>query len=384
MNPNFSRSRRTKFIKGQLSNKRKLFYLLFVLILLSLLFLIIKWFYRPRIEILELNNGEFIFSNYDFLYEVYEQPQLWKLRKQENLEDVVASVESEFEKFILLRNWVTRQWDRRVRRGEKEPYGNALAILKQIREAKIPGGICSEYTIVFMQACLSLGYQCRILSIQSEQGEGHRINEVWFDRYNKWIVMDPYYNLHYERDGEPLNALELHKALVQNNYHDIKIIKGDCQYEDTNLDKEIKLYLDLTVIMRNNHLSWIETGLFRRSLGWVDDFTSGRPDISRFITHRESDLYWTLNQTVIKILEKNPQEGTINIELRTNTPNFMNFAVKFDYEKQWRKKEGTLIWKLHKSKSNNILSVNILSARAINMYGIAGPVATLKVFYKKH
>ena len=37
----------------------------------------------------------------------------------------------------------------------------------------------------------------------------HGVNEVWSNDYAKWVLLDAKYDIHYERAGTPLSALQV-------------------------------------------------------------------------------------------------------------------------------------------------------------------------------
>src|SRR5262249_16048808 len=87
---------------------------------------------------------------------------------------------------------------------------------------------CHVASMVFIQTAISVGYQARLLSLSPDKGEpGHAVAEVWVDDLNKWVIFDTDFNLYYtDKSGSPLNALELHRALIRGKSADITVIKG--------------------------------------------------------------------------------------------------------------------------------------------------------------
>ncbi len=224
----------------QFFKKNKLYVELIVLFGLMVFY----WFYqKPEITIVEWQSEKCTHMNYNFYFETFWQPSLMALREQEKLDGVVSSGKSEMEKMILLCSWTRAQLKRQpVPRGMYEPYANALALLKMVRDGQLKGPRCGEYAVVFMQACLSLGYQARLISIESVDGGGHRLPEVWSNQLEKWIIMDPYYDCYFEKKGIPLNALELHNNLVANQFDDVRIVWGESAHESE--IQEIEFYLE--------------------------------------------------------------------------------------------------------------------------------------------
>jgi hypothetical protein len=52
------------------------------------------------------------------------------------------------------------------------------------------------------------------------------VNEVWSNDYAKWVLLDAKYDIHYERAGVPLSALELHEAARADEGKDVVKLQG--------------------------------------------------------------------------------------------------------------------------------------------------------------
>jgi len=328
---------------------------------------------RPEITVVEVKNGDPDGQAYPFLYEDLGHPRLERLREGEGLEEIIEGERSELRQVVSLREWVRGQWDRRDREGEGEPYCDALTILERIRSGSLPGGLCSEYSAVFLQVCLAVGHQARLVSLRSERGDGHRTVEVWSNENDKWVVMDPYYDVHYEREGTPLNALELHQALTEGGSAGIVAVKGRYWEDEGSLEDLLSLYHDLAVIMRNNHLSLRDASINRLTLGLRDRYTDGRPSYAKWITDREEDLYWKVNQSKITLPRQDPGRGIVAVVLKSNTPGLARLERK-TADGEWVGTPGAFEWTLHPGE-------NFLSVRARNLRGVTGPPATVKARY---
>jgi len=328
---------------------------------------------QPEITVVEVKNGDPDGQAYPFLYEDLDHPRLGRLREGEGLQGIIDGERGEFRQLVSLREWVRGQWDRRDRKGEGEPYIDALSILGKIRSGSLPGGLCSEYSAVFLQACLAVGHQARLLSLRSESGAGHRTVEVWSNVYDKWVLMDPYHDIHYERDGIPLNALELHQALTGGDSAGVVLVKGKFWEDEDSLEELLSFYHDVTVIMRNNHLSLRDASINRLTLGLRNRYTDGRPSYAKWITDREEDLYWKVNQTKLTILRQDPGRGSVTVVVETNTPGLDRLEGKTEGG-EWVRTPSTFEWTLHSGE-------NLLSVRGRNLRGVAGPPATVRARY---
>src|SRR2546425_2290946 len=149
-------------------------------------------------------NGEFTVSSYTLREDDFNHPRLRLLRGREKLDEVVSGAKTQFEAIRLLRAWTRRQW---------EPGGSlyyppwdAVEILDLARKYR-NRGFCAQYGIVLLQACQSLGIHARYVDLP-----GHFVVAVWSDDYNRWVVMDPTNDIHYEREGVPLRGRDLYRG----------------------------------------------------------------------------------------------------------------------------------------------------------------------------
>lgn len=154
----------------------------------------------------------------------FTEPRLAELAAREHLAAVVAGIPREFDQLVRVQDWVNAQWPD----GTPDPYPpwNALTVLDWIRSGKT-GGFCAQYSQVFLQSLAALGYSARYIEIGSRDNPyAHYLTEVWSNDYDKWVVMDADYNLHFERQGIPLSAQEVHDALVASALGDVVTMAG--------------------------------------------------------------------------------------------------------------------------------------------------------------
>lgn len=145
-------------------------------------------------------------------YQPFDDPQLERLATREHLRTLGAGIPRQFDQIKRVQDWVNAQWPD----GTPSPYPpwNALTVLDWIR-AGTTGGFCAQYAQVFLQSLAALGFTARYIEIGSRENPfAHYLTEVWSNDFNKWVVLDPDFNIHFERQGVPLSALEVHDALV--------------------------------------------------------------------------------------------------------------------------------------------------------------------------
>lgn len=138
-----------------------------------------------------------------------------------------------------------------------------------------------------MQCSLSLGWYSRKLSVDvdhdiEEKDMHHGVADIWSNQFKKWYIIDPMNNLHYEKDGLPLSALEIRSEYLKkaNNCGNIKSVIGnrkeylsnDCSQKTTYSPSN---YFWVAVSLRNNFME--KPGIFETNmLLWVDKYNKDK------------------------------------------------------------------------------------------------------------
>ena len=337
----------------------------------------------PGAELAEIRNERIRRSRFSFGYQPFEEPRLAQLRAQYRLDDVVAGAGSEFEAMVLLRNWARS----RFRRMDYQPLMrdfDALEIL-QSNHRNISGAPhnqtqyrpCHFFPMFYAQVLLSMGHNVRLVQIANHRGlSGHGMTEVCSNQYRKWITMDADLNLHYEKDGVPLNMLEVHNERYEQGPSKVSIVHGVHSAEDYDPNKVIDLgemidyhsYIQV-IDLRND---WMTNHYFpghpRRSdwasLQWAD------PKLPPVFSLKEKtsnvdDFYWTLNQTEILVKPDPSQDGKLQLGFRTFTPNFREFEISVDDVPVAPEQDAFFAWELHPGR-------NRIEVRSANKFGVRG------------
>jgi len=359
-----------------------------------------------RLRVVEDANEHIVRSSYDFAYADYNGNSR-VLRDQWKLADVIAPGKTEFEKLALLRQWDRNQWTDGWSMGTLNyiPSWDARVIL-----SLAPGnkslGMCTHYATTFVQCAQALGYPTRSIF------RGHALSEAWSNDYKKWMVMDAgmdpndrrrsTYN--FERNGVPLNEMEVHKAyFIDKKWDDIQaratnMSEGTDKVEPPFVEDRKALFestQQMFIPLRSNFIDHREPeepehgqGYFK-FLGFIFWKDAATPDIpwTDFFTTREADLYWTLNQAQIHLL---PAPGGLQVMLDTVTPNFAGYEYRLDggnwvawtpktpagaIQAYQMKPTGGCIafpWNLHAGR-------NTLEARPFNAAGLRGIVSLIVV-----
>jgi hypothetical protein len=198
-------------------------------------------------------------------------PRLAELAARENLISVVQGARNEFEVILRLKEWTAKQFPH----GTPSPYPpwDAIIILDWIRSG-ITGGFCAQYSQVFLQALASLGLQGRYVEIGLDSNPyAHYVMEVWSNQFNKWVVMDVDYNMHFERGGIPLSALEVHQALIRSELSDVVSVAGEFRDGHGSLDWWPLKLAELMNLCSTGSTTWSSTSTTRRLRGNLAKWT---------------------------------------------------------------------------------------------------------------
>jgi len=363
----------------------------------------------PReLRIVEYDNPDIPSTKYPFSYEVFEQERLHELRRRCRLRSVVRAARSEFEEFVLLRDWVKSRWAHGWNESSTANALDGLALLEDSRRGL--EFCCGSYAILFVQCLLSLGHQARRISISVDESDfiapdegnvGHSVPEVWSNDLVKWVLMDPDFNCHYEHHGIPLSALEIHDLWLRGMWREVDMVRGKAplkvsdtppkiwekdgmerverEFEKLLRHNVIDYYHFLSVEMGNDHLS--KSG-GRGELGWVDEFTAPRlvrcnnPSYIDY-TQDPREFYWPINLTHIDIRcsKKRGPSRSMLVDLENNMPNFREYKVQID-GRGWRTRPDQFEWELKED-------INSIEAKAINKFGVAGPTSRLSIKFAR-
>ena len=274
------------------------------------------------------------------------------------------------ERLGLLRQWVHRQWYGWL--GKLYPYCPAwdpIEILETVK-GNWGFGMCTHYASTFVGCAASLGYVARVLII-----DHHCLAEVWSDDLDKWILMDAGLsresNAMYELDGEPANALEVHRAIASGRADDLRE-RLFPQNEVKPMRKDlIRIFCRFGIPLRNDHLVRPEPAERAHGaaqyhwdgyLWWTDEADPKYPEYS-LQTRRAADLYWPVGRVRIH-LQAIDELGHVRVQLEHTMPNFDRYEIR-QGGSDWRKAEAEFEWRLEPGK-------NTLQARAVNVFGKEG------------
>lgn len=181
----------------------------------------------PSLRSATLSGPRFVAPEVFQGHEDYHHPRLKRLREENRLDEVVKGEESGFRRQLKLRNWVSRQWPVD---NSQEWNGDAFAILEKARKEGA-GFHCAHSMTVQYAVMTSMGYVARNLGTDVDHERfkksfHHGVNEVWSNELAKWVLMDAKYDVHFERGGRPLSALEVHDLVRAGKAGEIATVKG--------------------------------------------------------------------------------------------------------------------------------------------------------------
>ena len=216
----------------------------------------------------------------DYIWEKFDHPKLHELRTEFSLNQVISSGKTEMEKQILLRHWVSGV----LPSGRPKDYSR-LSALDILRDAKTGNTFwCTEYAFTFLQCATALGWYARKLAIdwnheREQRDRHHGIADIWSNQFEKWYAVDAQHDLHYEKDGMPLNTLEIRMEYLGNKAQNVKGVYGDGTVVSYGYDNQgfntPSNYFWFFISQRNNFLE--APGLFdTKAYLWRDGYNKDK------------------------------------------------------------------------------------------------------------
>lgn len=142
-------------------------------------------------------------------------PSLQQLRREYELDKIVAGTANDYERLQRMVKWTHDRWKHS---GDNTPSkADPLTILEEAKAGK--RFRCVEYATVITSCAQALGMPARQLALKredaatAESGAGHLVAEVWLDGLEKWVFVDGQWDAIPELDGRPLNAVEFQDAI---------------------------------------------------------------------------------------------------------------------------------------------------------------------------
>lgn len=334
-----------------------------------------------RMTVVPVENPRFSNSELFRAFEDYYSPRVRRLRERYDLDAVVAGETDEWKRILLLRHWIKSK----IAIDNENPTqtrGDTFAIL----DAALAGGKfhCTHFSIVQHAVLNSFGYVTRRLGCGpglKNDGGHHGVNEVWVNKFSKWVLIDSKYDAHFERDGVPLSALEIRdevwrdgaKSVVCVVGPDCRPVKPDpatgvwetrpdtyrwCSWEtSTNRFTAFPMRPTSTLVM-------LDDDFFQKNTWYRDGkphWAYSTPYLIK--TTRRDWIEWTPNVITsdVKI-----EDGKASVFLTSCTPNFRSFQMKV----------GDGVWADCDERVQPPVAESGLhrfAFRTMNLFGVTGP-----------
>jgi hypothetical protein len=322
-----------------------------------------------------------------FKFDSANNPKLKELREKYRLDEVVAPGKDEFEKQVLLNDWVHRRFKKFGQPSTKAR--GALQVLSDIEQGQT--FFCAQYAETLVSCAASLGWIDRALALRRHQGVNahggsteHTTTEIWSNEHAKWVMLDPTSNMYLEADGKPLNAWEIRQEWFYHGGTNLVFVIGKerARYHKRDLPiflERFKDFGDLTVdpdeLDKYGFIGYIPNTNFMdagNDYGGMfivkDALCDGTKwHIRELPKNPAVDPYFPIDQAAVDV---KPDGDKLRVELKTMTPNFLRFEVKLD-NGEWKQSGDSVEWKPH-------AGANEFRARAVNAFGVKGPESLIQ------
>ena len=306
------------------------------------------------------------------------------MRKKYELSSIFVPSGNDFLDFVAMTDWVSSQWKHGTSGADAfDPVSfNADNLLERART----GGQfwCHPTAMTLIQIAAALGYQGRLVSLTDtgyQSDDMHAVAEFWSNHYQKWVVLDPDFNIWYSKNGIPLSTLEIHEAVMDKKTSSLIINKG-LNRSDKDFENRIpnlyKYYRYFYIDLRND---WLSNAYFpghpKRSdsatVFWQDE--RNPPVLNLFNkTDKKNDLYWDLNKTFMTFsAQKVASIKGIVVDLHTVTPNFSHYAVRLNDGSPKLLDKDEFVWQFQPG-------LNSIEIKSVNSAGKNGKASNISFF----
>ena len=327
-------------------------------------------------------------------FEDFYHPRLKRLRDESALDQVVAGEPGEFRRMLKLRRWVHGRWPIN---NDQNFSGDAFAILEKARTGA--GFNCSHSMTVQHAVMSAMGYVARYVLVDRNHEDlgrslHHGVNEVWSNDHAKWVLLDAKYDVHFERDGVPQSALELHEAVRADGGRGVVMVRGVERTpvlvnESQRPEASIRSYWWVCYPLRQNQFTQpdftareklviLDNEAFRNTT-WHRDHGAGLARhwayaAGAFVpTTDRTQIAWTPGVADLRVRRAAASE--LEVQIRSATPNFEACVVRLNGSQPQTITDSRMAWKLREGE-------NTFEARSRNLFGVLGPSVTATVFYE--
>lgn len=239
----------------------------------------------------------------DFIWEKFDNPKLLELKNTCKLDEIISNYSDEFSQQLALNKFVH----------DKLPLGGAYKDYSLVSSFEILADLekgekfrCTQFTQLLLQTATSLGWYIRKLSVdvdheKEDQDMHHGVCDIWSNKFNKWYVLDPMHNLHYEKNEVPLNSFEIRNEYLENNAVNVagSILGSDAIKYNKNSSgiNTPSNYFWFCISQRNNFFE--EPGIFNTNTYlWIDEYNKHKK------WYKNGQLHDMYNGRFIEIVNK--------------------------------------------------------------------------------
>jgi hypothetical protein len=311
-------------------------------------------------------------------------PKVAHLIDKYQLDTIFHGETDEFMRILLLRQWIKSVI---AINDFGDPYpgkGFTEGILDAALEGQ--GFHCGHYMKVQNGIMNAYGYVTRTLGagpgVKGGPDGHHGINEIWLNQYHKWFLSDAKYDHHFEKDGIPLSALEVHDEYLKNEAADIIKVKGPGRIPfdkdpETGTGKvrsaqtytwiEWHAHNDMFTVWPDHQglLIMYEDDFFKNNT-WIwggnPHWAYANPEFMKLVPDRNA-IYWTPNTITSEVtIEGNK----VHIEVTSATPNLKEYQMKELPSGDWLTISDNLDMKLSEKEYEWLF-------RTVNLANTTGP-----------
>ncbi|MEM6724452.1 MAG: transglutaminase domain-containing protein [Bacteroidota bacterium] len=170
----------------------------------------------------------------EFKYQSEKSEYLEELKTKFPL-DFITEEMSDAEVVLAIMDWTHNRW---VHDGNNSPSkSDAITILTEAAEGQnFP---CFAYAIVLKDQLSALGYRARTVYLKTEDAAtrqsspGHVATEVYLKDVEKWVFIDPQFNVMPMLNEKPLNAVEFQDAITH-HFDDFTLVSAADEFSSKN------------------------------------------------------------------------------------------------------------------------------------------------------
>lgn len=336
----------------------------------------------------EVDNPAYRNNEIFMAYEDLRHPRMAEFRKKYKLDEVIAGKKDDWQGILAIRHWVKTN----IQIENKHPTktrGDAFAIM----DSALAGGKfhCGHFCIVFNAALNSCGYVSRrtYCGPGTKDKGAHATNEVWVNKFSKWVMVDAKYDQHFTKDGVALSALEIRDEVIKDGGKSVL----RCVPPGTDLSApeykepfgpDVDTYRFCAWEMNTNRFTAFPAAPCNTFFVWNDKYWrentwyyEGRkhwaykPGLFVGVPSREW-IDWTPNV----ISAKTKLDGDeARITLRSFTPNFKTYQTKTG-DGKWADCDESVTLPLAKK-------LNRFAFRSVNLAGVTGPQHRVEIGWQK-